>query len=97
MAVLALRDVEETLKTASPKTRSETLRAVADMFMSTASDLDEDKVDAYDNILALLLSEADRERLPISCDVRLSSRLEAAMAPPNVSGTACMKWLMASF
>jgi len=78
MAVLALRDVEETLKTASPKTRSETLRAVADMFMSTASDLDEDKVDAYDNILALLLSEADRERL-----ADISSRMAPLQNAPR--------------
>jgi len=63
MSSFSLLEVEETLKTADPRKRHETLHAVADIFLSQASSLDEQKVELYDEILNLLVNRADQHEI----------------------------------
>ena len=72
MSILSLREIEETLKTAVPHKRQETLRAVADMFLNQAPHLDDAKIEHFDDVLGVLLNDADQTEL---------TALSARMAP----------------
>jgi uncharacterized protein (DUF2336 family) len=72
MSILSLREIEETLKSAVPQKRQETLRAVADMFHNQAAALDETKIEHFDDVLSVLLNDADQTEL---------TQLSARMAP----------------
>ena len=67
---LSLGDIEEALQQADPKTRHQTLRAVTDLFLSSAPQLDEGRIDVFDNVFESLLGESDLE-----CVVDLSQRM----------------------
>jgi len=60
-ASLTLGDIETALQQADPKTRHQTLRAVTDLFLSSAAELDETRVDVFDNVFESLLGESDLE------------------------------------
>ena len=78
---LSLGDIEEALQQADPKTRHQTLRAVTDLFLSSAPQLDEGRIDVFDNVFESLLGESDLE-----CVVDLSQRMAPiGNAPPRQS------------
>ena len=77
---LSLGDIEEALQQADPKTRHQTLRAVTDLFLSSAPQLDEGRIDVFDNVFESLLGESDLE-----CVVDLSQRMAPiGNAPPRL-------------
>lgn len=79
-ASLSLGDIEEALQQADPKTRHETLRAVTDLFLTSASNLDDNRVDVFDSVFDSLLGEADLTGL-----VDVSQRIgPVGNAPPRL-------------
>jgi uncharacterized protein (DUF2336 family) len=58
-ASLSLGDIEEALQQADPQTRHRTLRAVTDLFLSTAERLDDDRIDVFDDVFESLLGGSD--------------------------------------
>lgn len=63
MTALSLHEIESTLKTADPHKRHETLRAVADMFLSDARSLGEEQISVYDEVLGVLADNSDKAEL----------------------------------
>ena len=79
-ASLSLGDIEEALQQADPKTRHQTLRAVTDLFLTSASALDDNRVGVFDSVFESLLGEADLTGL-----VDLSQRIgPVGNAPPRL-------------
>ena len=79
-ASLSLGDIEEALQQADPKTRHQTLRAVTDLFLTSASALDDNRVGVFDNVFESLLGEADVAGL-----IDLSQRIApVGNAPPRL-------------
>jgi uncharacterized protein (DUF2336 family) len=79
-ASLSLGDIEEALHQADPKIRHQTLRAVTDLFLNTATRLDDTRVDVFDSVFESLLSEADLTGL-----IDLSARMApVGNAPPRL-------------
>ncbi|MGN6572043.1 MAG: DUF2336 domain-containing protein [Pseudolabrys sp.] len=79
-ASLSLGDIEEALQQADPKTRHQTLRAVTDLFLSSAQGLDDTRIDVFDNVFETLLGETD-----IDSVVTLSQRIApVGKAPPRL-------------
>jgi uncharacterized protein (DUF2336 family) len=77
---LSLGDIEEALQQADPKTRHQTLRAVTDLFLSSAPQLDESRIDVFDNIFESLLGDSDLEGV-----IDLSQRMApVGNAPPRL-------------
>src|SRR6185312_12381872 len=64
MSELSLHEIEDTLKHADPQKRHQTLRAVADLFLSSAPSLDEAHVEVFDTVFETLLDEPQRLGLP---------------------------------
>lgn len=65
---LSLKALEETLNCADPETRHETLRAVTSLFLDRASNYDEAKIDAFDDVFAALIDGSSHsDLLDISC------------------------------
>ena len=60
-APLSIDDIETAIQHADAKTRHETLRAVTDLFMSSAPGLDDGRVGVFDNLFDSLLDESDIE------------------------------------
>lgn len=80
MSALSLRDIEDTLRQADPQTRQQTLRAVADLFLSAAPSLDEARVEVFDTVFGSLVDKGLRSELP-----ELSQRIApVANAPPKL-------------
>jgi uncharacterized protein (DUF2336 family) len=79
-ASLSLGDIEEALQQADPKTRHQTLRAVTDLFLTSAPALDDNRVGVFDNVFESLLGEADLTGL-----IDLSQRIgPVGNAPPRL-------------
>jgi uncharacterized protein (DUF2336 family) len=78
MSLLSLREIEQTLKSAVPQRRQETLRAVADMFLNQAPNLDDTKIEHFDDVLGVLLNDADQSEL-----VQLSARMAPVENAPR--------------
>ena len=79
-ASLSLGDIEEALHQADPKTRHQTLRAVTDLFLSSAQGLDDGRVDVFDNVFESLLGDSDLEGI-----ANLSQRMAPiGNAPPRL-------------
>jgi uncharacterized protein (DUF2336 family) len=57
-ASLSLGDIEAALQQADPKTRHQTLRAVTDLFLASAADLDQSRIDVFDDVFASLLTDS---------------------------------------
>src|SRR6185503_6715487 len=72
MPAHSLREIEDTLRHADPQKRHQTLRAVADLFLSTAPSLDESHVEVFDTVFETLLEDPNRSGL---------SELSERMAP----------------
>ena len=80
MSGLSLHEIEDTLKHADPQKRHQTLRAVADLFLSNAPSLDELHVDVFDTVFETLLDDPQRLGLP-----ELSQRMAPVEnAPPRL-------------
>lgn len=60
MSTLSWQDIEQTIRTADAQKRHQVLRAVADLFLSNASNLDEEKVDLFDGVFEMILDDAER-------------------------------------
>lgn len=60
---LSLREVEEALRHADSQTRHQTLRAVADLFLSDAPRLDDKRVAAFDDVFDALMVQPQRADL----------------------------------
>lgn len=79
-APLALGDIEEALQQADPKTRHETLRAVTDLFLSSADRLDDERIDVFDGVFASLIGNSDIDGM-----VDVSQRMAPiGNAPPRL-------------
>jgi uncharacterized protein (DUF2336 family) len=79
-ASLSLGDIEEALQQADPKTRHQTLRAVTDLFLSSAPQLDDSRIDVFDNVFETLLGDSDLDGA-----VDLSQRMAPiGNAPPRL-------------
>jgi uncharacterized protein (DUF2336 family) len=79
-APLSIHDIENAIQHADPQTRHQTLRAVTDLFMSTAPDLDENKVGVFDGLFSSLLDDSEFEGV-----VDLSKRIAPVYnAPPRL-------------
>lgn len=70
VSALSLREVEQALRHADAQTRHQTLRAVADLFLSDAPGFDERRVDALDSVFDALMVDPERSDL-----VDLSQRM----------------------
>lgn len=80
MSILSLRGIEETLKHADAETRHRTLRAVTDLFLSTAPSLDEGRIEVFDTVFESLVDESHRPDL-----VELSESIApVGNAPPKL-------------
>ena len=80
MSALSLREIEDTLRHAAPEKRHQTLRAVADLFLSHAPSLDEAHVEVFDTVFGTLLEEPHRSGL-----AELSQRMApVGNAPPKL-------------
>ena len=60
-APLSIDAIEDAIQHADPKTRHQTLRAVTDLFMSSAPSLDDSKVGIFDNLFDSLLDDSELE------------------------------------
>ncbi|HEV2630839.1 MAG TPA: DUF2336 domain-containing protein [Pseudolabrys sp.] len=60
-APLSIDAIEDAIQHADPKTRHQTLRAVTDLFMSSAPGLDDSKVGIFDNLFDSLLDDSELE------------------------------------
>lgn len=79
-ATLSIDDIEHAIQHADPKTRHQTLRAVTDLFMSSAPGLDDGKVGVFDNIFDSLLDDSELEGM-----LDLSTRIAPVNnAPPRL-------------
>lgn len=79
-APLSIDDIEDAIQHADPKTRQQTLRAVTDLFMSSAPGLDDGKVGMFDSLFDHLLDETETEGV-----VDLSKRVAPVNnAPPRL-------------
>ena len=79
-AALSIDDIENAIQHADPKTRHQTLRAVTDLFMSSAPALDDGKVGMFDSLFGSLLDESELEGV-----VDLSTRIAPVdNAPPRL-------------
>ena len=77
---LSIDDIENAIQHADPKTRHQTLRAVTDLFMSSAPALDDSKVGVFDSLFDHLLDEQELDDV-----VDLSKRIAPVNnAPPRV-------------
>jgi uncharacterized protein (DUF2336 family) len=77
---LSIDDIENAIQHADPKTRHQTLRAVTDLFMSSAPALDDGKVGMFDSLFGSLLDESELEGV-----VDLSTRIAPVNnAPPRL-------------
>jgi len=80
MSALSLREIEDTLRHAAPEKRHQTLRAVADLFLSSAPSLEEAHVEVFDTVFETLLEDPHRSELP-----ELSQRMApVGNAPPKL-------------
>jgi uncharacterized protein (DUF2336 family) len=84
VSALSLREVEQALRHADAQTRHQTLRAVADLFLSDAPRFDETRVAALDNVFDALMVDPQRSDL-----LDLSRR----MAPVDNAPTRLIKRL----
>jgi uncharacterized protein (DUF2336 family) len=79
-ASLSLGDIEQALQQADPKVRHQTLRAVTDLFLTNAADLDDARIDVFDNVFESLLGESD-----LDGTIDLSQRMApVGNAPPRL-------------
>ena len=79
-AQLSIDDIESAIQHADPTTRHQTLRAVTDLFMSSAAGLDNSKVGLFDGLFGNLLDDSDLEGV-----VDLSKRIAPVdNAPPRL-------------
>jgi len=77
---LSIDEIENAIQHADPTTRYQTLRAVTDLFMSSAPALDDTKVGVFDNLFDRLLDETELEGV-----VDLSKRVAPVNnAPPRL-------------
>jgi len=80
MSAQSLREIEDTLRHAAPEKRHQTLRAVADLFLSSAPSLEETHVEVFDTVFETLLEDPHRSGLP-----ELSQRMApVGNAPPKL-------------
>jgi len=80
MSTLSLREIEDMLRHAEPQARHRTLRAVADLFLSSAPSLDEAQIEVFDTVFGSLVDEGVRSELP-----QLSQRIApVGNAPPRL-------------
>lgn len=63
MPALSLRDIETTLRQASPQKRHHTLCALANLFLSDAPSLDEARVEVFDSVFEYLLDGSEQPDL----------------------------------
>lgn len=77
-ATLSIEDIENAIQHADPKTRHQTLRAVTDLFMSSAPALDDGKVDVFDSLFDHLLDEHELDDV-----VDLSKRIAPISNAPT--------------
>lgn len=84
MAVISVYEIEEKLRSFDPRKRLETLRALTDLFLASASQLDEDGVEVFDKVFDAALG---RENVAVLTDI--SER----MAPISNAPTRLIKRL----
>ena len=98
MSAFSLRDIEEKLRTSDPQKRQSTLRALTDLFLTAAPQLDEEGVEVFDNVFDVAL---EKPGLDVLTDVsmrmapvpnaprrlirRLANDAEIAVAGPVLS------------
>ena len=98
MSALSWQEIEETIRAADAQKRHQTLRAVADLFLSSAPGLDEQTVGLFDDIFEVVLDDAARidivdvskrmapvENAPRRLIKRLASDSEISIAGPVLS------------
>ena len=98
MALVALADLEQQFRTFDPQKRRETLRAITDLFLSSAPQLDEAGVEVFDGVFDAALEKHDVEALtdisermapvpnaPSRLIKRLANNSEIAVAGPVLS------------
>lgn len=79
-STLSIDDIENAIQHADPQTRHQTLRAVTDLFMSSAPALDDTKVGLFDSLFVSLLDDSEFEGV-----VDLSRRIAPVNnAPPRL-------------
>lgn len=77
---LSIEDIENAIQHADPTTRHQTLRAVTDLFMSSAHGLDDSKLDVFDGLFGSLLNDSELDGV-----VDLSKRIAPLdNAPPRL-------------
>lgn len=98
MSAISLRDIEEKLRTSDPQKRQSTLRALTDLFLTAAPQLDEKGVEVFDNVFDAALEEPGLDVLadvstrmapvpnaPTRLIRRLANDAEIAVAGPVLS------------
>ena len=98
MALVALADLEQQFRTFDPQKRRETLRAITDLFLTSAPQLDEAGVEVFDGVFDAALEKQDVEALtdisermapvpnaPSRLIKRLANNSEIAVAGPVLS------------
>lgn len=98
MALVALADLEQQFRTFDPQKRRETLRAITDLFLTSAPQLDEAGVEVFDGVFDAALEKQDVEALtdisermapvpnaPSRLIKRLANDFEIAVAGPVLS------------
>jgi uncharacterized protein (DUF2336 family) len=78
VSALSLREIEHVLRHADPQTRHQTLRGVADLFLSDASLIDEGGVAIFDDVFDALIVDPERTDL-----VDLSQRMAPVSNAPK--------------
>jgi uncharacterized protein (DUF2336 family) len=78
MSALCWQDIEKTIRTADAQKRHQTLRAVADLFLSNAPNLDEEKVDVFDDVFEIILDDAERAEV-----IKVSERMAPVANAPR--------------
>src|SRR6185437_4863726 len=95
MPAVSWQEIENTIRTADAQKRHQTLRAVADLFLSSAPSLDEEKINLFDDVFEVILGDADRsdvadvsqrmapvENAPLRLIKRLANDTEISIAGP---------------
>jgi len=98
MPAVSWQEIENTIRTADAQKRHQTLRAVADLFLSSAPSLDDERVNLFDDVFEVILDEADRsdiaevskrmapiENAPLRLIKRLANDAEISIAGPVLS------------
>jgi uncharacterized protein (DUF2336 family) len=98
MPAVSWQEIENTIRTADAQKRHQTLRAVADLFLSSAPNLDEEKVNLFDDVFEVIMDDADRsdvvdvskrmapvENAPLRLIKRLANDTEISIAGPVLS------------